>query len=210
MKKFCLIFLTALLLPLVGCNTSPNFSNYVSDERYDWLQYADDKTQVDVQLSHREVPFEHDGIVGKREDLIEVYVSLMPMPTECTIHIGDEGGEMSFLTVKNCFYWSQGKLPSDMTSIAITVDGDTAEFPLSSIKYEGVISTRQALDCVVEHATTLFEGLSQGKLFAGEITVRLLYDEGCFYYVGITDEKGHTIAYLVDGERGKVLAEHKN
>ena len=65
---------------------------------------------------------------------------------------------------------------------------------------------KRQVKCVIEHDRKLFEGLTENRLFLGEIYVRLLYDEGCYYYVGVCDKSKHVTAYLIDGEHGKVIA----
>ena len=64
-------------------------------------------------------------------------------------------------------------------------------------------------ECAVEHGKELFASLTDGNIFLGEIYVRLLYDDGCYYYVGVCDRNKKITAYLVDGERGKVIASHE-
>ena len=52
-----------------------------------------------------------------------------------------------------------------------------------------------------------FAALTSGGSFAGELYVRLLYDnERCFYYVGLTDRNGNTYAMLTDAETGEIIA----
>ena len=74
------------------------------------------------------------------------------------------------------------------------------------MKYAGVMNCEQAVNCVVEHDRALFDGLTKNNLFDGEIFVRLLFDEGCYYYVGVCDKSCHITAFLIDGESGKILA----
>lgn len=42
--------------------------------------------------------------------------------------------------------------------------------------------------------------------FAGEIYLRLIYEDVPYYYVGIIDREGRIFALLVDSEDGKILA----
>ena len=66
-----------------------------------------------------------------------------------------------------------------------------------------------AVKCVTEHNPDLFASLTENKIFKGEIYVRLLYDEGCYYYVGVCDREKNINAFLVDGVRGKIIANKK-
>ena len=80
---------------------------------------------------------------------------------------------------------------------------DGVEFPVLHAVVEDSVESF----LVTEYDGGRFESLTEGSRFAGEIYVRLLYDEGCFYYVGICDREGNTHAYLLDGTNGRVLAE---
>ena len=42
--------------------------------------------------------------------------------------------------------------------------------------------------------------------FAGEIYLRLIYEDAPYYYVGIIDRNGGILALLVHSESGKILA----
>ena len=81
-------------------------------------------------------------------------------------------------------------------------------YQTESVLYEGVIGCERALDCVIEKNADYFKRLCDGNVFLGEIFIRLLYDEGCYYYVGVCDRQGAVKAFLVDGEQGKIIATH--
>ena len=46
--------------------------------------------------------------------------------------------------------------------------------------------------------------------FAGEIYIRLLYEEAPYYYVGIIDRSGGCNAFLMNAETGKILARRQS
>ena len=69
-----------------------------------------------------------------------------------------------------------------------------------------MVSCDEAVLCVAENKRELFESMTSNGLFDGEIYVRLLYDEGCYYYVGIINKAEHISAFLIDGEHGKIVA----
>ncbi|MDE7401348.1 MAG: hypothetical protein K2N17_04775, partial [Clostridia bacterium] len=61
-----------------------------------------------------------------------------------------------------------------------------------------------------EYDKASFDNLTEGRNFSGEISVRLLYDEGCFYYVGVCNREKQVHAYLVDGVDGRIIAERES
>jgi hypothetical protein len=95
------------------------------------------------------------------------------------------------------------------TVITITYGKKEKECVLTSVLDEATLTGAQALDCVREYAGERFVAFTQKGYFDGEIFVRLLYDEGCWFYVGLCDKDGNIYAYLVDPLRGKVIAERK-
>ena len=52
----------------------------------------------------------------------------------------------------------------------------------------------------------LLKTLTNGKEFAGELYVRILYENVPYFYVGVVDRKGNVTAFLLDGKTGKILA----
>ena len=122
------------------------------------------------------------------------------------------GGEMSYLTVRDCMYLSFGdswQCGGEVT-VTLTCDGESSDYVLQSVKDAGVMTCEQALDCVREYDDTLFESLTNGRTFSGEIFIRLLYDEKCYYYVGVCDTEGKICAFLLDGESGRIVAEREH
>lgn len=45
--------------------------------------------------------------------------------------------------------------------------------------------------------------------FAGEIYLRLLYEDAPYYYVGVVSKGGKTTAFLLNGKTGKLLAKRE-
>ena len=209
MKKF--LFAAAGLLAAVaalsGCAKSVKYADYISEKRSDIYLYAGDDTEIKIYCSQREQPYAADGIKGDVSDLIEIFVILPNNPETVEIDAGGFGGEMNYRAVENDFYLSFTAQTFKTESIDITLDcdGKTSSYTAQSVKSGALISCEQALNCVIDHDKSLFTSLTDGTLFAGEIFVRLLYDNGCYYYVGVCDRQRNMSAYLVDGERGKII-----
>ena len=140
--------------------------------------------------------------------LTEIYVKLPKSYDEVNISVCGVEGEMNYRAVENCYYLSTsgGNISGESIDVALTYGDESTTYSAVSVLYDGVISCEDAVKCVIERDKDLFESLTEDGIFCGEIYVRLLYDEGCYYYVGVCDRDKKISAYLVDGERGKIIA----
>lgn len=213
MKKFILaaICAAAAVLPLTACNTQFDYSKYISEKRSEIYLYADDQASITVNCVSREQPYNADGICGDRCDLVEIYVTITPTPASVEISVADYSGEMNFEAVNTRFTasYSSPAFKSDGLDVTVTADGKEKTYHLLSVLDSGILSCEQALRCAVDHDGELFASLTRKKDFLGEIYIRLLYDEGCYYYVGVCDREKNITAYLLDGGIGKVIATKK-
>lgn len=206
-----LVALVAPILSLVavfGCAKEIDFTAYISEKRTDIYVYSDDETQITAYCSQKEQPYVADGILGEPCQIVEFFVKFTKPHEEVTISVGDLGGEMSYRSVDNDFYLSLSAEPLAGGSVdaALSVDGESRNYTLLSVRDDSVMSCENAVLCVVEHDRELFDGLVENGVFKGEIYVRLLYDEGCYYYVGICDRDKNLTAFLLDGVKGKIIA----
>ena len=213
MKKtafFVGIILSALcaLYALPACAKRVNYCDYISESRSDVFLYRDDTTEIKIQCSKKEQPFCADGYKGEVCDLVEIYVTLAKNPQVLEVQVESLGGEMNYQAVTRQYYLSLSAAAFDKSGVEVTLtaDGNKETYTALSVKDDGVMSCEQAALCVAEYASELFEGLTSNGLFDGEIFVRLLYDDGCYYYVGVCNKEKHVTAFLIDGERGKVIA----
>ena len=214
MKKFIVAAVCAAIaaiLPLTGCNTQINYSKYISEKRSKIYLYNDDNIDITVHCVSREQPYNADGICGNMCDIVEIFIKFSSVPKSVEIAVGDYWGEMNYEAVQTRFTASYSAPPfkTDGIDVTITVDGVQNNYRLLSVSDSGVLSCEQALKCAVEHDRELFKSLTRKKDFAGEIYVRLLYDDGCYYYVGVCDRDKNITAYLLDGGIGKVIATKK-
>lgn len=141
-------------------------------------------------------------------NLTEIYVTLPENRDEVNVKAGNIEGEMNFRAVENCYYLSaaNGGVTGESADVTITFGEESKTYSAMNVKYDGVISCEDALKCVTERDLNLFEGLTESGVFCGEIYVRLIYDDGCYYYVGVCDRDKKITAYLVDGVKGKIIA----
>ena len=210
MKKILfisLVVLTALCF-LCGCGKSVDYFGYVSEKRTNIYMYSNDGLEIKIYLSEKETPYSADGIKGEVSPLTEIYVSLPKNYDEVNVSVCSVHGEMSYRAVENCYYLSvtDSGISGEKVDVTLTCGEDSNVYSVQSVLYDGVMNCNGAVNCVIDHDTKLFENLTENGIFCGEIYVRLLYDEGCYYYVGVCDRNKKINAYLVDGVRGKIIA----
>lgn len=201
----------AAVLPLAACNTQVDLTKYISEKRSEIYLYKDDCAEITVHCVAREQPYNADGICGYMCDLVEVYVSLSPTPNSVEIAIGDYVGEMNYEAVQTRFTasYSAPAFMSESIDVVVIADGEEKTYTVLSVLDSGILSCEQAVSCAADYDRELFASLTGKRDFAGEIYVRLLYDEGCYYYVGVCDRNKNITAYLLDGGIGKVIATKK-
>jgi hypothetical protein len=211
MKKIFYILATfcSLLIILPSCSRKIDYFDYVSELRRGVYIYEEDGLNLKLHYSQRESPYLTDGIKGEMNDVCEVFLTLDVTANEILVTLDGGSGEMNYLAVSKSFYLS---LPisytaSEKIKVNLEIDGKEKEVEAVNVLYDGVIDEKTALSCVQEYDGDLFNNMTSNGIFCGEIYIRLLYDEGCFYYVGVTDRNGSTHSYLVDGESGRILAE---
>lgn len=205
--SFILATLSLGLMP--ACQKQTDYSLYISECRDNIFLYADDNVTVKIYLSQREVPYAADGICGDLSPYTEMFISFATTPQTVKVESDALSGELAYQTAKNYFYLSMGERPDWNTQVELKVIYDDKELECTalSVLSDGLMTATEALDCVTEHAAERFSSLTQNGNFLGEIYIRLLYDEGCWFYVGLTDRTHTTYAYLVDPSNGKILAE---
>lgn len=210
MKKFLLlsVIFCAVVCFLSGCAKSVDYLSYVSEKRTNIYLYSNDGLEVKIYVSEKETPYSADGIKGEMGELTEIFVTLPRNYEEVNISVCSAEGEMNYRAVENCYYLSLSKaeISGESVDVTLTFGGESNTYSAVSVLYDGVMDCDGAVKCVLDHAANLFSSLTENNIFCGEIYVRLLYDEGCYYYVGVCDRNKKINAYLVDGERGKIIA----
>lgn len=212
MKKF--LFILAVSIPALmffpGCKKSADYFSYVSEYRKSVYFYEDDLLSVKIYSVDKETPYSLDGFKGDVSNVTEVYFEYKSGASEVEIELLGQGGEMSWLAVSRNFYLSFAGENLSGASIPVTlnIDGKEKKVDVFNVAEEGTIDGKTALKCVREYDGDTFNGLTDGTSFAGEIIIRLIYDEGCYYYVGVCNREAEMHAYLVNGADGRIIAEH--
>lgn len=211
MKKFpILLVATALsLCVLCSCSKKIDYYSYVSEYRHDVYLYEDDGVSLKICLSDKETPYNTDGVKGEMTTVCEIYYFAEKTPDEVEMELDGMGGEMNYLSVSRSFYLSFtcDKTFGAKASVNLIIDGKQSVIEANNVREEGTIDGATALKCVTEYDGERFARLTDGNNFRGEIGIRLLYDEGCYYYVGVCHRDGGTHAYLLDAADGRIISE---
>lgn len=214
MKKILIIVFTFLTVSpaFMGCSKSIDYFDYVSENRKSVFLYKDDFYEIKIYCSDRETPYVLDGVKGNMTTVTEVFYSCKSSPAEVICELDGHGGEMSYLAVDNCFYLSySGETPlSESISVKLIIDGKESVTNVANVIESSTITPQTAVKCAYEYDADTFNNLTDKSSFQGEISVRLIYDEGCYYYVGVCDRQKNINAYLVDGTDGRIIAERQS
>lgn len=213
MRKFLIVCAGVLALTaLAGCKKKQvNYADYISELRHDVYLYSDDGTEIKIYRTAKETPYSADGYKGEITELTEIFVKVERGAKEVEIDVGGDGGEMNYNAVENDYYLSftGGEFEKNSCVVTLTVDKNEREYTLTNVLYGGVMDGKSALGCALEYDGETFAALTENGAFLGEIFIRLLYDDGCYYYVGVCDRNKNISAYLVDGVQGKIIASRK-
>lgn len=183
-------------------------SDYISEIRYDTFTYSDDNLSIKANFIEREQPLKCDGIKGEMHKTCEVEITFTTNPEKVDLAFLDKSGEMSYQSVENkyIFSCSQEKIDAKNFEITLNYTDKSDTYTLISVIDGNILTPSAALDCVREFDAATVDSLIDGNSFLGEIYVRLIFDEECFYYVGICDRSGNITAYLLNAATGRVIA----
>ena len=203
-----MVFTAAIALCFFcGCSKKVNYLKFISEKRTNIYLYSDDELEIKIHIAERENPYSTDGIKGEMSDFCEIFVTLPKTYDEVNISVADIEGQMNYKSVENCYYLqANGNISGDTAKVTLTYGNESREYSAVSVLYDGVISCEDAVKCTIDYDGDLFKSLTNKDIFLGEIFVRLLFDDGCYYYVGVCDRNKKITAFLVDGERGTIIA----
>jgi len=206
------IFTLCACLFLPACKKKVNIENYISENRVGVYYYKDDETEIKIYRLMRETPYNLDGVCGRLAPRTEVYLSCKNTPAEAYVSLAGESGEMSYMSVGGYFYLSFGRDVGESAKIEtiVTIDGKEERYDVLNVAAEKTVTAREAVKCAEEYDGETFSSLKSGDEFLGEISVRLIYDDGCYYYVGVCDRQKNIRAYLIDGTDGRVICKRES
>ena len=208
-------FLVGVIFLFSACSEKVDYFSYVSELRDNIFLANTQELSLRAYSLSKESPYVADGIVREVSKRTEIYLTAPSGDKEYelffTVNGKRHGGDMSFDNVKGEYYYFCTLDVSALTQIEfeLVCGEETTLLCANSIVGERTISPKQALQTVVEHEGELFQSLTDKYGFAGEIYMRLLYEDAPYYYVGIVDRNGNTTALLLNGETGKILAKRQ-
>ena len=207
-----LTILTSSVTLLPSCNKKVNYFNYVSENRREVYLCKEDSFELKIFCCEKETPYCLDGVKGDMTTVCEVYYKCNTSPSEVVAEVEGFSGEMSYMSVSNSFYMSFSADVFNVESLAVklTIDGKESEIEVRNVFEAGTIDWQSAIKSVVEYDGERFASLTERNAFLGEIWVRLIYDDGCYYYVSLCDREKKVKAYLVDGKSGRIITERES
>lgn len=212
-------FWTLLLLfflPLTACKKSVKYYDYVSELRNNIFLYSNDELSLRVFSSVKEVPYDSDGIKRECSPRTEFFLTAPSGDKSYILTFvvnGKEyGGELSFDNVKAEYYYSCSLDTSSLKEISCKLQQGESEqtFSALSVLTEKTLQPKAILQNLVHEEKELFDSMTDKYGFAGEIYLRLLFEDAPFYYVGVINRQGNVYAFLFNAETGKLLAKRQS
>ena len=216
MKRFVLFFIVLFSIAFCACKKEIRYFDYVSELRSNILLARQDGFSLRVYAVEKEYPYIADGVKRETSVRTEIYL-LAPSGDKnyeiaFTINGVTHSGEMSFDNVKAEYYYSCSSdiSLSEKLTVSISHGEIVKEFTAVSVTTADTLSPEKALQTLIKTENGLFEDMTDKYGFAGEIYIRLIYEEKPYYYIGIIDRNGNTTAFLMNAETGKVLAKRQS
>lgn len=217
-----LVRLLVLLVALIVCvslasckKTEVDYFSYVSELRSNILLASDEDFSLRVYAVEKEYPYSADGIKRDCTTRTEIYLIAPSGDKNCNISFivdGKEyGGEMSFDNVKTEYYFSCTLDTSKAIEINFFIRFGESEKSLTAktVKTQATLPPEKILLSLSQTETELFSSLTDEYGFAGEIYLRLIFEESPYYYIGVIDRNGNITAFLLHAESGKILAKRQ-
>jgi hypothetical protein len=215
-RIFALFFTLLLsLFSFFACAKPVDYFSYVSELRNNLFFAQTDGYSLRVFSVMKASPYIADGIKQETSWRTEIYLTAPSGDKEYTLSFAANGktqsGSMSFDNVKGEYYYFCSLDISALSQLDFTVTcGETSlTFCAQSVKTEQTLSPESILNAVTSSEQELFSSLTDKYGFAGEIYLRLIYEDAPYYYVGVIERNGNVTAFLLNGETGKILAKRQ-
>ena len=210
-----LVALTACVL-LSSCKKKEvDYFSYVSELRSNILLASDEDFSLRAYAVEKEYPYSTDGVKRDCTKRAEVYLIAPSGDKNCNISFSvdgkEYGGEMSFDNVKTEYYFSCTLDISKASEITFFIRFGEMEktFTAKTVKTPNTLPPQKILLSLSQTETELFSSLTDEYGFAGEIYLRLIFEESPYYYIGVIDRNGNITAFLLHAESGKILAKRQ-
>ena len=212
LKSFLLLLSILMLTIFVSCKKTFDYLPYVSELRSDILLAKTESFSLRVYAVNKENPYIPDGVPHECNTRAEIYLTAPEGKEACYVYFsldGQEyGGEMSYDHVKAEYFYACSIDISKVETLPCRIEYGKQTFNLTActIRQENTLSSAEILKKLQEEESELFESMTDPYGFAGEIYIRLIYEENPYYYVGIIDKEGKINAFLLNAQTGKLLA----
>lgn len=208
--------LCAFLLFFPACQKSVDYFDYVSELRSNIFLAQTNELSLRVYAVQKETPYASDGVPREISTRTEVFLTAPSGEKEYalsfTVDGREYGGDMSYDNVKSEYYYSCTLDVSDLTQIPcrIVCGDNSIELTAISVLDETTLTPQNVLSGLLSSEQALFDDLTDKYGFAGEIYLRLIYEESPYYYVGVIDRDGGTHAFLLNAKSGRILARRES
>lgn len=215
--KTLLCLLAVLFCALFSaCAKKINYFDYVSELRSNIFLAEADGFALRIYAVTKENPYATDGIPKERSTRVEAYLVAPEGDETCnftfTYEESEYGGEMSFDNVKTEYYFSCTLDASSASELPCRIEYGATVLDLTahSVRTTDTLTPENILKNLETEEAELFASLTDKYGFAGEIYLRLIYEDSPFYYVGIIDRNCNTHAFLINAKTGKILAKRSS
>lgn len=215
-KSILLLLVLLFVVVFCGCKKEFDYLPYVSELRSNVLLAKEGDFTLRVYAVSKEYPYAADGIPHETTPRIEVYFTAPEGKENCRIHFTVEereyGGDMSYDNVKAEYFFSCSLDISTVDSLPCRIEYGEQDFTLNaaSVRQKDTLNAKEILKALQSVEGELFTALTDQYGFAGEIHIRLIYEENPYYYVGVIDRTGNAHAFLLNAQTGKLLAKRTN
>lgn len=218
LKKAFILTLALLSFSFIFSSCGKNetdYSSFISENRNNIFVCQADDFFVKIYSSQKETPYLSDGIKRKVSPRTEIYLTAESGEKTYYVYLDiygkTIGGDMSYDNVKSTYFYTLTLDTSALTEISLKIeyDGGTVALNAKSVKEDGLLNAKQIVEKVRAAETEIFKNMTKKGVFQGEIYVRLIYENGLYYFVGIIDKNGKTLSFLCDGTTGKILAKRR-
>ncbi len=208
----CLALSLLITLCLCSCKKQTDYFDYVSELRANVFLAETEEYKLRIYSVKKETPYQADGTKKQLSTRTEIFFRPISGDKTCNISFTVKGnalgGEMSYDNVKTEYYFSCGEDTSSLPNIPcqITYGEEKIQLNAMSVLSPNVLTPKNVLNSLIAAEQSLFSSLTDKYGFAGEIYIRLIFEDAPFYYVGVIDKTGKTHAFLLNATSGKVLA----
>lgn len=209
----------SILPAAAACSAAPDLTDYVSEYRSRLYSGTEGEYTVVASFSERETPYRADGNVGNMTQVFEVTLAAADNTRTYVVRFSSAGkeycAELSFDSVRMVHSYSQSMPAPEEESLAFAfTDAEDEDFAITvtaqSARLADTLELPALLSALYGAERERFDALADGRIFRGELYVRLLAEDGAnYFYVGLTDRDGRTYSMLADGATGEILATHE-